>query len=282
MAINLASRLGEGAVSAWSWGWRLMQIPQTLIGSAMAIVIFPTLAALSELNDVAGKRSAMAGALKFILIGTIPSAVGLVLVGRPTLSLLEGGAFDSGATELIYAALRGFALGIVVHSILEVAARSFFADKDTWTPLIITAGGAVINLSIAAVFSGVLADSPSPRGVEAITWGNTAGVLFEVTLLLWVLRRRWHGIQESELARTAVKTLAASLVMSLAMVVFEAIWVSLGLASGGRLLTMIQVGLQILLGSVVFVSAAWLLKLDEMKLMIARLRRRNALAEGAA
>ncbi len=60
IAINLASRLGDGAISAFSWGWRLMQIPQTLLGTAMGIVIFPTLAALSELNDVEGKRRAMA------------------------------------------------------------------------------------------------------------------------------------------------------------------------------------------------------------------------------
>src|SRR5262249_36248497 len=52
---NIASRLGEGSVSALNWGWRLMQIPETLIGTAMGIVIFPTLAYLSELGDEAGK-----------------------------------------------------------------------------------------------------------------------------------------------------------------------------------------------------------------------------------
>ncbi|MCE2471003.1 MAG: hypothetical protein J4G18_03725, partial [Anaerolineae bacterium] len=35
---NIASRLGAGSVSALDWGWRLMQIPQTLIGTAMGIV----------------------------------------------------------------------------------------------------------------------------------------------------------------------------------------------------------------------------------------------------
>ena len=54
---NIASRLGVGSVSALDWGWRLMQIPQTLLGTAMGIVIFPTLAALSEMDDLAGKRT---------------------------------------------------------------------------------------------------------------------------------------------------------------------------------------------------------------------------------
>jgi putative peptidoglycan lipid II flippase len=282
MAINFASRLGDGAVSAWSWGWRLMQIPQTLIGSAMAVVIFPTLAALSELDDVDGKRKAMVGALKFILIGTIPSAIGLLLVGRPALSLLEGGAFDAAATNLVYVALRGFALGIVIHSILEIAARSFFADKDTLTPLLITSGGAIINLTFALVFSGILTGNPSLAGVEAITWGNTLGVTFEVILLLFILRRRWGGIQENELARTTVKTLAASLVMGLAIVIFDTLWQSAGLAGQGRLMTIVQISAQVLLGAAVFVGAAWLLRLDELRTMLLRLFRRPVVAEVTA
>lgn len=282
MAINFSSRLGEGAVSAFSWGWRLMQIPQTLIGSAMAVVIFPTLAALSALNDVDGKRSAMAGALKFILIGTIPSAIGLLLVGRPALSLLEGGAFDAQATNLVYVALRGFALGIIVHSILEVAARSFFADKDTWTPLLITSGGAIINLSFAWVFSGIATGNPDAHGVEAITLGNTLGVTFEVIVLLVILRRRWHGIHESELAVTTVKTVAASLIMALAMVVFDALWTTSGLSGQGRLVTIAQITLQILVGGATFIAAAWLLRLEELKTKIVQfLRFRRARVEVA-
>ncbi|MEP6988347.1 MAG: murein biosynthesis integral membrane protein MurJ, partial [Chloroflexota bacterium] len=148
---NIASRLGEGSVSALSWGWRLMQIPETLIGTAMGIVIFPTLAQLSEVGDEPGKRDAMSGALRFILIATIPAAVGLILIGQPIISLLEGGAFDASASSLVYSVLRFFALGLVVHSALEVVARSFYADKDTLTPLWAAAGGAIINFVLALV-----------------------------------------------------------------------------------------------------------------------------------
>ena len=97
-----------------------MQIPETLIGTAMGTVIFPTLAALSELNDEEGKRTAMSGALRFILIATIPSAIGLILIGRPLISLLEGGAFDASAAALVYSTLQFFTLGLVVHSLLEI------------------------------------------------------------------------------------------------------------------------------------------------------------------
>src|SRR5690606_40588627 len=91
---NILSRLGEGATSAFDWGWRLMQIPETLIGTAMGVVIFPTLSALSSLGDENGKRGAMSGALRFIYIATIPSAIFLIVGGRTLISILEGNMFD--------------------------------------------------------------------------------------------------------------------------------------------------------------------------------------------
>ena len=153
---SIASELGEGSVSALDWGWRIMQIPQTLLGTAMGIVIFPTLAALSEIRDESGKRNAMSGALKFIMITSIPSAIGLILIGRPLLSLLERGAFDASATALVYSTLSAFTLGLIVHSMLEIVARSFYADKDTWTPLWTALAGATLNLVLSYWLSGIL------------------------------------------------------------------------------------------------------------------------------
>ena len=88
---NIASRMGSGAVSAFDWGYRLMNVPETLIGSAMGMVVFPTLAAFSALGDNTRKRHVMAGAMRFIIIATIPSAAGLVLIGRPLVSLRRAG-----------------------------------------------------------------------------------------------------------------------------------------------------------------------------------------------
>lgn len=294
---NIASRLGEGSVSALSWGWRLMQIPETLIGTAMGTVIFPTLAALSEVGDESGKRQAMSGALRFILIATIPSAIGLIFVGQPLISLLERGAFDASASALVYSTLRFFALGLVVHSALEVVARSFYADKDTLTPLGAALGGAVINLILSFVLSGVasaeavshfnrvalqfpeLGIIPNVGNVGGLALANSLGVTFEVLALLWILRRRWHGANENLLARTVLKTIAASLVMALAIVIVNSLWRALDLAEGSLVLTVIQIALETGTGVAVFVGVALLLKMDELQTLLNLLLRRRKLVE---
>jgi putative peptidoglycan lipid II flippase len=278
MMFNIASRLGEGSVSALSWGWRLMQIPETLIGTAMGTVIFPTLASLSELGDETGKREAMSGALRFILIATIPSAIILILLGQPAISLLEGGAFDVSASALVYSTLQFFTLGLVVHSALEVVARSFYADKDTITPLWAAFGGAIINLVLSVVLSGVT-QPESGGNVSGLALANSLGVTFEVLVLLWVLGRRWHGINERPLAQTLAKTLAASLVLGLVIVVVNTIWSVLGFTDRGTFFTLAHLMIGLGAGLIAFLVTGFFLKMDELKVLFTLVLRRQKSAE---
>ncbi|MAS34449.1 MAG: murein biosynthesis integral membrane protein MurJ [Anaerolineaceae bacterium] len=290
---NIASRMGAGSVSALNWGWRLMQIPQTLIGTAMGTVIFPTLAALSELDDRDGKRDAMSGALRFIMIASIPSAIGLIFVGQPLIKLLERGAFDASASALVYSTLQFFALGLVVHSALEVVARSFYADKDTLTPLWAALGGATINLIGSFVLSDFqaaesagfynliaaqypfLSLQPVTGNVGGLALANSLGVAFEVTSLLWILRRRWQGINEDMLTRTTLKTLAASLAMIPAFLIVNMAWDRLGLANRGIIFDVALVTLEAAAGLAVFLIVAILLKMHELRTMVDLILRRQ-------
>ena len=292
---NIASRLGVGSVSALDWGWRLMQIPQTLIGTAMGIVIFPTLAALSEMNDLAGKRGAMTGALRFILISSIPSAIGLIVLGRPLIGLLERGAFDASASVLVYSTLTMFTLGLIVHSALEVIARSFYADKDTLTPLFAALGGALINFVFALMLSDVrtvdassllnsaartmpfLGYQPEIGNVSGLALANSLGVMFEVLSLLYILRRRWRGIQEDVLAATVIKTLTASLVMAAAIVAVDLLWTGV-IAGNGLTLMIARLAVEGVLGLLVFLAVALLLRMPELGEFWAIIRRRSAIS----
>jgi putative peptidoglycan lipid II flippase len=283
---NIASRLGTGSVAALDWGWRLMQIPQTLIGTAMGVVIFPTLSALSELGDLDGKRAAMSGAVRFILVGTIPASVALIVSGRPLISLLEGRAFDAAATALVYSTLVCFSLGLIVHSVLEVVARSFYADKDTFTPFLAAAAGAVVNLVLSYVLSGVLTLDAAAEGADrgfvgGLALANSLGVMVEVLLLIGILRRRWQGIEENALIRTVTKTTLASLVMALAILGVEFVWGTFLFDSGTLFHTIGLLITEAVIGLAVFLLAAYLLKLEELRTLLTVILRRQPAVQGA-
>ncbi len=245
------------------------------------------------MGDLDGKRDALSGALRFIMVASIPSAIGLLVIGQPLIRLLERGAFDSSASALVYSTLSMFTLGLIVHAALEVVARGFYADKDTLTPLWAALGGAGINLVLSFLLSGVadveqnsfmntivrsvptLGYQPMIGNVSGLALANSLGVTFEVVFLLILLRRRWDGIREDKLAQTTLKTLIASLVMALAVLGIDMLWRSVGFANRGLLFTIAQVGIETLSGAVVFVIVAYVLKLEELHQLRAIILRRR-------
>ncbi|MBZ0303495.1 MAG: hypothetical protein K8J31_27390, partial [Anaerolineae bacterium] len=199
-----------------------------------------------------------------------------------------------------YSTLQFFALGLVVHSALEVVARSFYADQDTLTPLYAALGGATINLAGSFILSNVQAAEassvynltaaqfpflglqPVMGHVSGLALANSLGVTFEVTSLLWVLRRRWQGINGNLLAQTTVKTLAASLVMAAAIVITDLAWNRLGLVERGLAFQVAHVAVEAVVGVLVFLIAATVLRMTELRTLIDLVLRRRSLSPEVA
>jgi putative peptidoglycan lipid II flippase len=208
---NLASRLGAGSVSALEWGWDAMQLPETIIGTAFGLVAFPTLADLAARQDVDGLRSTLGETLRAVLALTVPAAVGLILLGQPLLRLLyQRGAFDAAATDAVYVALRLYAVGLVGHACLELVARTFFAQQDTVTPLLVAAGSAAANIGLGLLLMQSL-------GHGGLALANSLAVSAEVLVLLFILRRRFGGVEGWQTLHALGRILLATLLMTAAM-----------------------------------------------------------------
>jgi len=273
IAYNIASTLGSGSVAAFNRGWTLMQLPQTLIGTAMGIVIFPTLAALSTNGDLNGKRAAMSGALRFVLIASIPAALMMAVAGRPLVAILEGGAFDPASADRVFAVLQMFALGILTWNALEIVARSFYADKDMITPLI----SAIIETITFVVLALLLTQSLQTAGLAL---ANSIAVGVQVIFLAAILRRRWRGMDEGALLKSALKACIGAAAMVAAMVAVAPFVESLALPLDRRLLLLVQAGVQIGVGGAVYLGVMVLLRTEEVlqlpRLILARQRIQTA------
>jgi len=209
---NLASRLGPGSVSALEWGWDAMQLPETIIGTAFGLVAFPTMAELGARGDLDGLRRTLAESLRTVLAMAIPAALALILLGRPLLqTLYQRGAFDAAATAAVFIPLSLYALGLPAHAAIELAARAFFAQKDTVTPLLIAVGSAVANILLCIVLMGRL-------GYGGLALANSLAVTMEALVLLAVLRRRLRGVEGRRIVQSLGRVLLACLGMGAAMV----------------------------------------------------------------
>jgi putative peptidoglycan lipid II flippase len=242
---NIASRLGEGSVSALGYAWQLMQMPETIIGTAIAIVIFPTMAELAGRKDVESQRRALSGSLRAILGLTLPAAVGLLVLGRPAIQILfQGGEFTAQSTDLVFWALQFYALGLITHSLLEVTVRAFFAQQDTLTPLIVSFFTTALNIGLALTLIRPLAHG-------GLALANSLAVGVESVIGLTILHIRWGGVDGRRLLAHTLKAGLAAGLMGAAIIGFQAL-ISPGplmlLAGGGALGCAVYFGMALLLG----------------------------------
>lgn len=258
---NLASRLDPGSIAALDWGWNVMQFPETMIGTAVGLVALPTLADLAARSDLDGLRRTLGEALRAVIALTVPAALGLILLGRPLLSLLyERGAFDLAAGDAVYVALRWYAVGLVGHACLELAARAFFAQQDTVRPLIIAAAWSAVSIGLSVLLMG-------PMGHGGLALANSLAITGEVLTLLLVLRRRWGGIEGRQLLATLARVGAATAIMGVA------VWGALAGAEAAGVGTFITVVAGALAGVLGYLAAALLLRLPELRWPLQVLRR---------
>ena len=138
---------------------------------------------------------------------------------------------------------------------------------------------AVFN--IMAGTTGALGLMTEPGNVGGLALANTLGVLFEVLVLGFLLRTRWRGLNENQIAQTTAKTLAASLAMGLVVLAVEAAWAMFGLTGRGFVFIVAQIGVQVVLGVAAFGIVAVLLKMDELKTLTDLLLRRRPLAKSS-
>ncbi len=246
----LGSQLADGAIASYEYGWRLMQFPETIIGTAIGLTVFPTLAERANLGDEDGLRRTAAWAPRLVLALAIPAAAGLVLLGRPLTSLfLGGGAFDAEAVDRVYWALAFFAPALVGHAALEVVSRTYFARRDVWTPFGAALAGLIVNVTVGWALLG-----PLEHGALALS--NGLGALTQVVLLVAISWPRMGGLEGraalSVIARTGVATLAMG----------AAVW-GAGVALPGAGLVETAAGLGA--GVTAYVGVALLVRLREVR-----------------
>jgi putative peptidoglycan lipid II flippase len=210
---NLASRVGIGAVTALVYGWLLMQVPETLIGTALGTALLPTLSEQVTRAEREQFTTILRKAVQIILALTIPAALLLSIVIRPVVGLL---GFDPADTELVVWTSRAFMLGLTGHSLLEIGVRGFYARQDAITPLLASAVTLVVFILLGIVLY-------QPLGAPGIALANSAAFTTEALLLLFLLNRRYPGVLQvkAALPRIALAAVSGAVVAALVLALGE-------------------------------------------------------------
>jgi putative peptidoglycan lipid II flippase len=237
---NLASRTGQaGAVTALTYGWMIMQVPETLIGTAMATAILPTLAELATNQDWTGFRQTVEKALRVLISLTLPVAAVVAVGINPLVRAVFGfGEYD---TALLTWTARVYLFTLTGYATQEALARVYYARQEPWTPFY-----SILRRLSVYLLIGILAVTQFRYiGAPAIAFAEMATTVEAIFLFIWLNKRLPEKVR---VGSALVRGLAASVIG--AVVAYN---LALKLP-GGAVLTAI-IGLAI--GGLITLSIVW-------------------------
>jgi putative peptidoglycan lipid II flippase len=260
---------GDGPVSWLDYAFRLMQLPLGVFGVAIGTVTLPLVSRHAALGDTTALRAALSKGLRLGFLLTVPSSIGLACLADPIISIIyERGRFDAASTAQTAGALRFYAIGLAAYAGIKVLAPAFYAVGRRKTPMLVSFWAIGVNLILNWYFTLHL--QMGHRGL-ALSTGCIAVANF--TALYLLMRAHLKGLESaSMLAALARILLAAALMAGVCLLGASQIseqWALLGLP-----MRIFQLSCIIGAAALVFFGAAALLRVGEMRELVAVLRRK--------
>ena len=262
---SFASLISDGALSWLSYAFRLMQLPIGVFGVAVATTALTHLSRDARAQDMDALRGTLRRGLRMVLFLTVPSTVGLALLGVPIIRLIfEHGRFSHHATIETARALSGYAVGLVAYAAVKVLAGAFFALGRTRVPVI---------ASITAVAANLIWNVTTFRrfGHVGLAVGTSVAALVNFGVLAFAFQRQIGGLLTREVLVPLMRILAASAVMAAAVWALSR-WVET-LPPSGVLMFAVKALVPIGAGIAVYFGAARLFGLEEARVLLRRFRR---------
>ncbi|HBR57158.1 MAG TPA: murein biosynthesis integral membrane protein MurJ, partial [Blastocatellia bacterium] len=150
----------DGGVSWLSYSFRLMQFPIGVFGVAIGTAAIPALSRLASEERPTDFRVTLSGAIKLVFLLAVPSACGLIVLGKPIISLIyERGEFTAFDTDMTAWALTAYSVGLAGYAALKVLSPSFYALDDARTPMYVSLASILVHVptsfGLMTLFSGV-------------------------------------------------------------------------------------------------------------------------------
>jgi putative peptidoglycan lipid II flippase len=212
---NVASRLVAGTLAAYNQASTLHMAPINLIGVAISTAAFPKMT--ERLSQ--GRPDLFKTELQTILRVIIWLAMPVAIITYFTRGYLVN-FIKNGGDALMAGLLGALIVAILFRSIYHIAARSFYAQQDTKTPLYISIFSIGLNIILAVWFALSL-----KMGAYGLAWAQSIVAVLEVAILFVVMGRRIQGLFDAvfihAVARMASATGFMAIISYLSVITFQ-------------------------------------------------------------
>jgi putative peptidoglycan lipid II flippase len=174
----IATFLPAGALSALYYAERLYQLPIGVIGIAIGTVLLPEMSRQITAGDDAGAAASQRRAFEFTLLATVPFVAAFITVPDAIMrAMFARGAFTKADAAAAAATLAAYAVGLIPFVTIRSAVATFYARKDTATPVKASLTGLTVNVLLKVLLMGSLAQIGLALATAVGAWINLLLVL---------------------------------------------------------------------------------------------------------
>src|SRR6516165_258169 len=206
----IATFLPAGALSALYYADRLNQLPIGVIGIAIGTVLLPEMSRRLTAGDHIGAMEQQRRAFDFTLLFSVAVVAAFLAVPEViTSAMFARGAFTKGDAAAAGATLAAYAVGLIPFVLIRSAVATFYARKDTATPVKASLTGLAANVLLKLALMGPLAQ-------VGLAFATAVGAWINLLLVLGFAVRANHLELNKPLTLSLVKFVAAAIVLGAA------------------------------------------------------------------
>ena len=213
VTILAGSVAGPDPVSSYTYAYAFFQLPYGIVAVTVMSVVTPDLAERWSTGQRTAFLRRMSGGLRAVLALIIPSAVGILLLARPSVALLLGNGHSTPAeTATTGAALAMFALGLPGFCTYLYLVRVLQAMQRTKVAFYLYLVENALNIVLALLLV-------HPLGVRGLALSLSIAYTVAAVLAL-VTFRQWFGhLAERETWAPLVRVIIATVPMAVVVLV---------------------------------------------------------------
>lgn len=251
--INLASRFAYGSIRSFQQASMLHLMPISLIGVAISTAAFPRMTTRLAQGRPDLFKKDLQSVMRAIVWLVLPIGV-ITLFAR---GYVVNFAFQGG--DRVVANLLGvLAIAIVFRSIYHIAARSFYAQQDTRTPLYVSIFAISLNVLLAIWFTMKL-----DFDVYGLALAASIVSVVEALVLFYIMSRRIPGLFDKVFVHAVARMASATGFMAVITYISVRI-LPLSIGDQNLVPTVLKFGVITVISFAAYIFFCWLFRLREV------------------
>jgi putative peptidoglycan lipid II flippase len=265
--VPIATRLGEGQLTIFRMANDIQDAPVSIIGLSMATVSFPVFVELLSQGKIKEFIEHFSRIVRQVLFLIIPLTILIIQLRAQIVRIFYGAPSVSWEVTISAAQTLGyFALSFVAQSLIPILARSFYAMKDTKTPVRIT----IIAVGLDIVGSVVLGFT---MGVQGLALSYTISSLINAGALMVILHRRLGTLDEGKIINAVARIAGTTILMAVTVQMTKVALVSLGVSLTHAYGVLIQLVVASAVGVMAYLVFSIIFRIEEVNAIGSFIRR---------